>query len=115
MSHPFVERLIGTIRREFLDHELNWNAVDLERKREEFQDLLQRKSRSLFAQPAGSLPGDRSGKPPPIHALAAPLPRSVPYADRGVIYEFAMNTPWRSNNSTSLAKSASERVRRSTL
>ena len=28
-SHPFFERLIGTIRREFLDHTLLWNAVDL--------------------------------------------------------------------------------------
>ena len=37
VSHPFVERLIGTIRREFLDHVLIWNAVDLERKLEEFR------------------------------------------------------------------------------
>jgi putative transposase len=27
MSHPFVERLIGTIRREFLDHVPFWNAL----------------------------------------------------------------------------------------
>jgi len=27
-SHPFIERLIGTIRREFLDHTSFWNAVD---------------------------------------------------------------------------------------
>jgi putative transposase len=37
MSHPFVERLIGTIRREFLDHVPCWNASDLERKLAEFQ------------------------------------------------------------------------------
>ena len=36
-SHPFVERLIGRIRREFLDHMLFWNARDLERKRADFQ------------------------------------------------------------------------------
>ena len=36
-SHPFVERLIGTVRLEFLDHVLFWNAPDLERKLTEFQ------------------------------------------------------------------------------
>ena len=37
LSHPFVERLIGTIRREFLDHTLFWNVTDLERKLETFR------------------------------------------------------------------------------
>ena len=37
VSHPFVERLIGTIRREFLDHVLFWSLLDLERKLGEFQ------------------------------------------------------------------------------
>jgi putative transposase len=37
LSHPFVERLIGTMRREFLDHMLFWNARDLERKLADFQ------------------------------------------------------------------------------
>ncbi len=32
LSHPFVERLIGTVRREFLDQTLFWNSVDLESK-----------------------------------------------------------------------------------
>ena len=37
LSHPFVERLIGTIRREYLDHLLFWNVADLEKKLAEFQ------------------------------------------------------------------------------
>jgi putative transposase len=37
LSHPFVERLIGTMRREFLDHVLFWNTRDLERKLADFQ------------------------------------------------------------------------------
>ena len=36
-SHPFVERLIGTTRRECLDHVLFWNARDLERTLADFQ------------------------------------------------------------------------------
>jgi transposase InsO family protein len=38
VSHPFVERLIGTIRREYLDRVFFWNAVDLARKLEAFRD-----------------------------------------------------------------------------
>jgi hypothetical protein len=37
LSHPFVERLIGTMRRAFLDQVLFWNAGDPERKLAEFQ------------------------------------------------------------------------------
>ena len=36
-SHPFIERLIGTIRREYLDRLFFWNAQDLERKMTAFQ------------------------------------------------------------------------------
>jgi len=37
LSHPFVERLVGTMRREFLDDVPFWNARDLERKLADFQ------------------------------------------------------------------------------
>jgi putative transposase len=36
-SHPFVERLIGTIRREHLDRTLFWTTADLETKLFDFQ------------------------------------------------------------------------------
>jgi transposase InsO family protein len=37
MSHPFVERLIGSIRRELLDQTLFWTATDLENKLRDYQ------------------------------------------------------------------------------
>ncbi len=37
LSHPFVERLIGTIRREYLDRVLFWTTADLEQKLLDFQ------------------------------------------------------------------------------
>ena len=35
-SHPFVERLIGTLRREYLDQIFFWNGLDLHRKLDRF-------------------------------------------------------------------------------
>jgi putative transposase len=40
LSHPFVERLIGTVRREYLDRTLFWTTVDLENKLLEFRDYF---------------------------------------------------------------------------
>ena len=37
MSHPFVERLIGSVRREQLDQAFFWTATDLENKLRNYQ------------------------------------------------------------------------------
>src|SRR5947208_14616074 len=37
LSHPFVARLIGTVRREYLDRTLFWTTADLETKLLDFQ------------------------------------------------------------------------------
>ncbi len=42
LSHPFVERLIGTIRREFLDQVPCWHARDLKRKLHSFKEYYNR-------------------------------------------------------------------------
>ena len=38
ISHPYVERIIGIIRRECLDQTLFWNEVDLQNKLDDFTD-----------------------------------------------------------------------------
>lgn len=38
ISHPFIERLIGTIRREYLDHVIFVNDCDLQEKLRHFVD-----------------------------------------------------------------------------
>jgi putative transposase len=37
MSHPFVERLIGSVRRELLDQTFFWTTTDLENKLSDYQ------------------------------------------------------------------------------
>ena len=63
LSHPFVERLIGTIRREFLDQVPFWTARDLERKLLSFRDYYndQRSHHAL----GGVTPHSMSGKMQP--------------------------------------------------
>jgi len=59
VSHPFVERLIGSIRRELLEQVFFWNTVDLERKLRSFQ-LYFNNSRT-HASLDGNTPAGRSG------------------------------------------------------
>jgi len=66
VSHPFIERLIGTIRREYRDRAFFWNAMDLTGKLAEFQDYYNahRVHRSL----AGETPAQFAGAPSPAPA-----------------------------------------------
>ncbi len=66
VSHPFVERLIGTIRREYLDGVLFWNAVDLERKLETFRDYYN--GHRVHHAIAGLTPAQRAGALSPAPA-----------------------------------------------
>jgi transposase InsO family protein len=60
-SHPFVERLIGTVRREFLDRTPFWNARDLEGKLNSFKTYYNsaRAHRALEGQPPIGSPRPR--------------------------------------------------------
>jgi putative transposase len=62
-SHPFVERLIGTIRREYLDHVLFWSRLDLQRKLARFAryDNHARVHSTL----SGTTPAEQRGRAPP--------------------------------------------------
>jgi len=62
LSHPFVERLIGTIRREYLDHTLFWTATDLENKLPLFQDYFNR--HRVHSGLRGRLPDPEEGTTP---------------------------------------------------
>jgi transposase InsO family protein len=66
ISHPFVERLIGTVRREYRDQLFFWNAADLERKLDAFTGHYNayRAHRSL----TGTTPAQLAGAPFPAAA-----------------------------------------------
>jgi len=71
LSHPFVERLIGTMRREFLDHVLFWNGRDLERKLGEFQGYYNaaRCHASLDGHTPLTFAGGRTGAPAQLNGV----------------------------------------------
>ncbi|MFT5451419.1 MAG: putative transposase [Enterobacterales bacterium] len=54
ISHPYVERIIGTIRRECLDQTLFWNEVDLQNKLNDFTDYCN--SHRVHSSLNGSVP-----------------------------------------------------------
>jgi putative transposase len=59
-SHPFIERLIGTVRREYLDTQLFWGEVDLQRRLESFTEYYS--SARVHYSLQGQTPNEKSGK-----------------------------------------------------
>jgi transposase InsO family protein len=60
MSHPFVERLIGSIRRELIDQTFFWTVTDLENKLKDYQYYYNEyrcHSSREGDTPASSIPG----------------------------------------------------------
>jgi transposase InsO family protein len=64
ISHPFIERLIGTIRREYLDAVLFWNGRDLERKLEAFK--IYYNDYRVHQGLDGNTPGEMAGAQTPV-------------------------------------------------
>ncbi len=59
ISHPFIERVIGTTRREFFDHTFFWNKVDLEKKLAQFQEYYN--SDRVHSSLNGQTPAQKRG------------------------------------------------------
>jgi len=59
-SHPFIERLIGTLRREYLDQTFFWNGLDLHRKLDRFAAYYN--ERRAHAGLSGRTPSNDAGK-----------------------------------------------------
>ena len=60
-SHPFNSRLIGTIRREYLDQVLFWTRLDLQRKLDRFAAYYN-ESR-VHSALEGTTPAEQRGRP----------------------------------------------------
>ena len=62
LSHPFVERLIGTVRREYLDQTLFWTAADLEEQLRAFQNYFNK--HRVHSGLEGQLPDPEEARAP---------------------------------------------------
>jgi len=67
LSHPFVERLIGTIRREYLDRTLFWTTADLENKLRDFRTYFNEHRSHTGLE--GRTPDQDAPRPRPVASL----------------------------------------------
>jgi len=66
VSHPFIERLSGTLRRAYLDRLFFWNVLDLKRKLPAYG--LYYSSSRVHQSLSGNTPGEQAHKPHPASA-----------------------------------------------
>ena len=59
-SHPYIERLIGTVRREYLDTQLFWGHADLQRRLQSFTEYYN--SARVHYSLQGQTPNEKSGQ-----------------------------------------------------
>ena len=93
-SHPFVERLIGTLRRECLDRTLFWTTADLESKLLDFKAYFNH-HRTHTAR-SGRPPEDAPPRPiseAPIVPMGISLPRPVSNTDSCLTSQLRFLTP----------------------
>ena len=91
-SHPFAERLMGTIRREYLDNVFLWNTVDLE-KTVGIQCLLQPISPSQLSGWPNASQSQRGTRQYAYGAPPFPLANSLPRAIRAAGGRLIINSP----------------------
>ena len=60
LSHPFIERVIGTVRCELLDHVFLWNADELKRKLEGFRQYCN--AHRMHISLNGDTPSETAGE-----------------------------------------------------
>ena len=87
LSHPFVERLIGTRRRACLDRMLFWSARDLEGTLSDFQDFYNAHRGACGAGRSDASPdteGGRTAQPLPVGRARS---RALSDADRSLTSE----------------------------
>jgi transposase InsO family protein len=73
LSHPFVERLIGTLRRECLDRTLFWTTADLESKLLDFKTYFnhQRTHSARAGRPPDDVPTPSLRREPVLLNIAS--------------------------------------------
>jgi hypothetical protein len=80
--HPFVERLIGTIRREYLDHTLFWTMTDLENKLLDFRAYFNNhRTHNSPGRPNARYAAVTTSRKSPIVSMATTV--SGPLSDTG--------------------------------